>query len=93
MNIFNNRFEAGSLLAKKLEEYRNDQNAVLVAIPRGGLPIGHAIAQYLNLPLEIVLSKKIGHPMHKEFAIGAVTLKDLLLSPDANGIPKTLYKK
>jgi len=47
----------------------------------------------LNLPLEIVLSKKIGHPLHKEFAVGAVTLDDIDLSKDAIGIPKHYVKK
>lgn len=93
LKFFNNRAEAGILLAKKLETYRNNQKAIVVSIPRGGLPVGHAIALYLNLPLEIVLSKKIGHPLHKEFAIGAVTLDDITLSQDDTAIPKHYIKK
>ncbi len=91
--MFNDRAEAGILLAKKLEQYRNDPKAVVVAIPRGGLPVGHAISVYLNLPMDIILSKKIGHPLHKEFAIGAVTLDDVTLSTDISGIPKYYIKK
>lgn len=78
--MFKDRIEAGEQLTNKLLEFRNNKNAIVVAIPRGGLPIGHIIAKKLNLPLEIVLSKKIGHPLHKEFAIGAVTLEDIILS-------------
>lgn len=81
--MFVNREEAGKLLAKELENYKNVKDAVIVAIPRGGVPIGYIIAKHLKLPLEIVLSKKIGHPLHKEFAIGAVTFNDIILSDDA----------
>ena len=84
--MFKNRIEAGEQLANKLLEYKNDKKAIVVTIPRGGLPIGHIIAKKLSLPLEIVLSKKIGHPLHKEFAIGAVTLNDIILSEDARDI-------
>jgi predicted phosphoribosyltransferase len=84
---FKNREEAALLLAEKLKEYK-DGNAVVLAIPRGGVPLGYIIAKSLNLPLEIVLSKKIGHPNHKEYAIGAVTLKSRILSEAANDVPK-----
>lgn len=84
--LFTNRIEAANLLSKKLIEYKNNKKAVIVAIPRGGLPIGYTIAKYLKLPLEIVLTKKIGHPYHKEFAIGAVSLDNRILSADAKNI-------
>jgi len=86
--MFLNREEAGNLLAEKLIDYNNDKNAVIVAIPRGGVPIGYVIAKKLNLPLEIVLSKKIVHPFHKEYAIGAVTLKNRILSDAAAEVSK-----
>ncbi len=84
--MFKDRIEAGEQLANKLLEFKNNKNAVVVTIPRGGLPIGYVIAKKLNLQLEIVLSKKIGHPLHKEFAIGAVTLNDIILSENARDI-------
>jgi len=80
--IFKDRNEAGYLLADKLEKYKKT-DAVILAIPRGGVPMAYIIAQTLNLPLEVVLSKKIGHPFHKEYAIGAVTLKSRILSDAA----------
>jgi predicted phosphoribosyltransferase len=83
--MYTNRNEAGNLLAYKLEKYSNS-GAIILAIPRGGVPIGFAISQKLNLPLEVVLSKKIGHPLHKEYAIGAVTLKSSILSDAAADI-------
>ncbi|OZV69791.1 phosphoribosyltransferase [Winogradskyella aurantia] len=77
--MFKDRIEAAMLLADELESYRG-KNAIILAIPRGGVPMGYIIAKRLHLPLEVVLSKKIGHPLHKEFAIGAVTLKSQVLS-------------
>jgi predicted phosphoribosyltransferase len=86
--MFRNRTEAGILLADKLKNYKYNKDAIIVTIPRGGVPVGYAMATRLHLPLEIVLSKKIGHPLHKEFAIGAVTLHDRILSPDSDSILK-----
>jgi predicted phosphoribosyltransferase len=86
--MFLNREEAGKLLAEKLVDYNNDKNTVIVAIPRGGVPVGYVIAKELNLPLEVVLSKKIMHPFHKEYAIGAVTLKNRILSDVAAEVSK-----
>lgn len=86
--MFTNREDTGSLLAEKLIKFSNNKDAVIVAIPRGGVPVGYVIAKKLNLPLEIVLSKKIGHPLHKEYAIGAVTLKGRVLSDTASNVSK-----
>lgn len=83
---FRNRTEAALLLSKKLKKYSNNEKAIIVTIPRGGLPIGHTIAKQLHLPLDLVLSKKIGHPYNKEYAIGAITLNDRILSDDAQTI-------
>jgi predicted phosphoribosyltransferase len=71
--ILQDRKEAGMLLSEKLEKYQGI-DAVILAVPRGGVPIGYEISKNLHLPLDIILSKKIGHPLNKEFAIGAVSL-------------------
>lgn len=76
--MFKNRIDAGLRLAKKLESYKN-QDAVILAIPRGGVPIGKVIAKSLGLPLDITLSKKISHPNRKEYAIGAVSLETQII--------------
>lgn len=78
--MFHNRKEAGMLLAKKLRKYQG-MPGVLLAVPRGGVPIAYEIAKELNLPLEIILVKKLGHPFNKEYAIGAVGLHDLFVNP------------
>lgn len=86
--MFKDRTDAGLLLVKKLSNYHNNKDAVVVTIPRGGIPLGYVISKGLHLPLELVLSKKIGHPLHKEFAIGAVTLTDMILSDAANDVSR-----
>jgi putative phosphoribosyl transferase len=84
--ILKDRIEAGLLLSEKLKKYQNSDTIVL-AVPRGGVPVGYVIAKSLHLPLDIVLSKKIGHPNNKEFAIGAVSSDSMILDDHPN-IPK-----
>lgn len=83
---FHNREEAGNLLALRLREY-DHANAIVLAIPRGGVPVGYEIARSLHIPLDIVLAKKIGHPFNKEFAIGSVSLDSLFLG-EITDIPR-----
>ncbi|HLG03992.1 MAG TPA: phosphoribosyltransferase family protein [Bacteroidia bacterium] len=77
--MIRNREEAGRQLAEKLAQYEN-ANAVVLAVPRGGVPVGYEIAKKLNLPLHLLLSKKIGHPLNPEYAIGSVTMDDVILN-------------
>ncbi|AHM61245.1 phosphoribosyl transferase domain-containing protein [Flammeovirgaceae bacterium 311] len=79
--MFNDRKEAGQALADQLRKYQQEDGVVL-AIPRGGVPIGHEIAEALDWPLDVALSKKIGHPTNKEFAIGAVSLNGYVINHD-----------
>ena len=78
--MFRDRIEAGLLLAAKLKKYKNDPGIVL-AVPRGGVPVAYAVAKELGFPVEVILTKKIGHPMHKEYAIGAASLTDYFIVP------------
>ncbi len=78
--IFANRAEAGTILAAKLWKYR-EENAVVMAIPRGGVPVAFEIAKSLGLPMDLALIKKIGHPNNKEYAIGATSLTDYFIVP------------
>jgi len=68
---FIDRREAGSLLAEKLSPFKD--NAVVFALPRGGVETGAEVAADLFIPLELVIARKISHPADPEFAIGAVT--------------------
>ncbi len=69
---FRNRIEAGTLLAGKLLDYADRADAVVVALPRGGVPVGWAVARRLRLPFDILSVRKLGAPDHAELAIGAV---------------------
>jgi len=69
--MFKNRAEAGKLLAQKLAHYR-DTGALVLALPRGGVVVGAEVAQALASPLDIIAVRKVGHPHHPEYAIGAV---------------------
>ncbi len=60
------------LLSRKLQNYAKHQNAIVVSIPRGGVVVGETIAEALNLPLDIIVVKKLGVPGNPELAIGAV---------------------
>ncbi len=70
--IFESRQQAGILLAKKLKKFKNS-NAVVYALPRGGVALGAEIAKALNIPLDLIVSRKISHPLYPEYAIGAIT--------------------
>lgn len=70
---FHNRTEAGERLVAELTAYRNHPQALVVALPRGGVVTGYEIAHDLHLPLDIIVPRKIGAPNNPEFAIGAIT--------------------
>lgn len=78
--MFTDRVDAGMQLAEALVGFRGS-DAVLLAIPRGGVPVAAEVAKVLHLPLDILLTKKIGHPDQPELAIGAVSLHGILLDP------------
>jgi putative phosphoribosyl transferase len=78
--MFRDRIEAGLLLAAKLKKYKNDPGIVL-AVPRGGVPVAYVVAKELGFPIEVILTKKIGHPLNKEYAIGAASLTDYFIIP------------
>ncbi|TDD75231.1 phosphoribosyltransferase [Flavobacterium caseinilyticum] len=88
--MLKDRIEAGLLLSEKLKKYQ-DSNSVVLAVPRGGVPVGFVIAKSLHLPLDIAISKKIGHPYNKEFAIGALSMDSMILDEHPN-IPTEYIK-
>lgn len=72
--LFADREEAALLLSKRLVKYKGG-DAIVLAVPRGGVPLGAVIARQLDLPLDVVLVKKLGHPRNPEYAIGSVSLR------------------
>lgn len=69
--VFENRVEAGRMLARELESYRN-RDAVVLGVPRGGVVVAAEVAKALGAPLDVVVSRKIPAPDNPELAIGAV---------------------
>jgi putative phosphoribosyl transferase len=88
---FENRQDAAMQLLPHLEKYRNKEGVVL-AVPRGGVPMGYYISKELQLPLDLMMTKKIGHPVNSEYAIGAVSLEENYLE-DRTGVPPDYIEK
>lgn len=70
--LFQDRKEAGRYLAEKLKEYAGRKDVIILALPRGGVPVAFEVATVLNLPLDIFLVRKLGVPGHEELAMGAI---------------------
>jgi len=82
--IFRDRGHAGLCLAKELNAYRGDPNAVILALPRGGVAVGYEISRTLHLPLDVFITRKLGTPDNPEYAIGAVSETGAIyLNPEA----------
>lgn len=76
--IFKDRQEAGIYLAEKLEKYKNS-DAEVYALPRGGVVVAAQIARQLEIPLNVAITRKIGHPYNPEYAICAISEGDGLI--------------
>ncbi|OGK33155.1 phosphoribosyl transferase [Candidatus Roizmanbacteria bacterium RIFCSPHIGHO2_12_FULL_37_23] len=99
MRHFKNRIEAGLLLARKLNKYKG-KNVVVYALPRGGVAVAAEIANYLNAPLDLIITRKIGHPYQPEYAIAAtaenghiVGESDVLASIDSEWLKKAVQQQ
>lgn len=73
MEIFRDRIDAGIKLANALAQWKGHPNALVIGLPRGGVPVANEVAKALHLPLDVICPRKIGAPNNKEFAIGAIT--------------------
>ena len=71
--MFRNREEAGERLAAHLGEYRDDASALILALPRGGVAVGYRLSLELKLPLDALITRKIGAPGNPEYALGAIS--------------------
>jgi putative phosphoribosyl transferase len=70
--VFRDRTEAGRVLAEQLSAYADRPDVIVLALPRGGVPVGYEVAQALHAPLDVFLVRKLGVPGHEELAMGAV---------------------
>lgn len=69
---FDNRRDAGRRLAVVLQHYANQPGVLVLALPRGGVPVAFEVARSLNVPLDVFLVRKLGVPGHEELAMGAI---------------------
>ena len=91
---YRDRTEAGVELAKRLGAYANRAEAIVLALPRGGVPVAYEVARALHAPLDVFLVRKLGVPGHEELAMGAVATGDVrVLNAEvvrALGIPSSV---
>jgi putative phosphoribosyl transferase len=76
---FADRAEAGEVLAEKLEGYAGRDDVIVLALPRGGVPVAYEVATALGVPLDVFLVRKLGAPGHEELAMGAIASGDVVV--------------
>lgn len=69
---FKDRVQAGGLLAQRLQAYAKRPDVIVLALPRGGVPVGFCVAQALEVALDVLIVRKLGMPGHEEYAMGAI---------------------
>ena len=80
---FHDRKKAGQLLALQLARYKGCSDVLILALPRGGVPVAHEIASVLHCPLDVLVVRKLGVPGHEEMAMGAIATGGIrLINPD-----------
>lgn len=77
--LFEDRREAGRALAQELASFKGQDNVIVLGIPRGGVVVAHEVAEALDLPLDVYITRKIGAPRNPELAIGAVASDGTLI--------------
>lgn len=91
--MFRDRSDAGIQLAARLDQYRGRNDVLVLALPRGGVVIGYEVARALNVPLDVLIVRKLGFPGQQELAIGAVSETGTVVLNQSivsmGGLPKT----
>ena len=90
--MLKDRVDAGRRLAERLSTYQESKNVIVLAIPRGGVEVGRVIADALNIPLDVVVTRKIGMPGHSELAIGAVDRDGEVVMRDSSLVDEQTLK-
>ena len=86
---FKNRTVAGKELAKSLRKYKDRDDIIVLALPRGGVPVALEVAKYLNADLDLMLVRKLGAPGYKELAMGAIATGGIKVMN--NDVVRSLY--
>lgn len=83
MPPFKDRFDAGRQLAEALREYADQPDVIVLALPRGGVPVAYEVAKAVNVPMDLFLVRKLGVPGHEELAMGAIATGGVrVMNPD-----------
>jgi predicted phosphoribosyltransferase len=94
---FRDRTEAGRRLAEKLDRYAGQPDVLVLALPRGGVPVAYEVAMALNAPLDVYLVRKLGVPGHEELAMGAIATGGVrVLVPEViqeTGVPEAVVDR
>jgi putative phosphoribosyl transferase len=80
--LFRDRYDAGRVLASDLSGFAGRTDLIVLALPRGGVPVGHEVARALGAPLDVFLVRKLGLPGHEELAMGAIASGGIRLIND-----------
>ncbi|NJC74214.1 erythromycin esterase [Planosporangium thailandense] len=80
--VFRDRRDAGRVLADLLDHYRDNPDVLVLALPRGGVPVGYEIAMALGAPLDVFVVRKLGVPGHEELAMGAIASGGVIVLND-----------
>ena len=80
---FRDRSEAGQQLAQELWAYANREDVIVLALPRGGVPVAFQVARALHVPLDVFVVRKLGVPGHEELAMGAIASGGVLVTEPA----------
>lgn len=95
--IFQDRADAGRRLASRLQQFANVPDVVVLALPRGGVPVAYEVARALNAPLDIFMVRKLGVPWQPELAMGAIASGGTrVLNPEVVrglGIPQEIIER
>jgi erythromycin esterase-like protein/predicted phosphoribosyltransferase len=81
-HVFRDRQDAGRVLAELLQDYRDRPDVVVLALPRGGVPVAYEVAKALHAPLDVFTVRKLGVPGHEELAMGAIASGGLMVLVD-----------
>ncbi|MET3181816.1 UNVERIFIED_ORG: putative phosphoribosyltransferase [Variovorax guangxiensis] len=92
--MFRDRTDAGRQLTTLLSHYRDAQCCIVLALPRGGVPVGAEVARALNLPLDVLVVRKLGFPGHEEYAVGAIATGGIhVTGEDVPGVARVLKRE
>lgn len=97
MRVFRDRRDAGRKLARTLERYVGHSDVVVLALPRGGVPVGYEVATRLGAPLDVLVVRKLGVPGRSELAMGAIASGDIQVVDhhviNVLGIPREAFEE